>query len=229
MADALQQRQIGIETSAMQSRQGRHRDAQGVAAGQADPAAPHIQTEHGTGHRHRGSAATKARGGQRLALGTQAAEHPIQRAAELHVAGGCLTTPKAATEEQLLLSPPPTLAQQQLRHRSIIQGGHQAGAASAELNAPQHGRQGLIEARIPGHIAHQLKLASLAPVVELHTARQHRFTGQQDATAGTAAVEQIKPMAIGDLTQVTEAAPLLERPKPLGIPTVDRLPGQPRR
>ena len=51
-AEALQLRKIGIKTAAMQGRQSRHRDAEGVASGQADATAAHIQTQHRTGDRH---------------------------------------------------------------------------------------------------------------------------------------------------------------------------------
>jgi len=117
---------------------------------------------------------------------------------------------------------------QQLGHRGIVQGRHQAGAPPGLLDGPKHDGQGLIKPGVPGHIAHQLQLIGLTTIPQLNATCQHRVASQQHTTAGTAAVQQVQPVAVGDLTEVTETAALLERPQALSIATVDRLPGQTR-
>jgi hypothetical protein len=70
----------------------------------------------------------------------------------------------------------------------------------------------LVQSWVPGHIAHQFKLTGLPSFIELETTGQNRVASKKHSTAGTTTIEKIKPMAIGDLAQMTETAALLKRP-----------------
>ena len=94
------------------------------------------------------------------------------------------------------------------------------------MNPLKHIRESLIQAWVPGHIAHQFKLTGFPAFIELKTTGQNGIPGKQNTTPGTATVQQVKPVAIGDLSQMAETAALLQRPQTLSISTIDRLPGQ---
>jgi len=95
-----------------------------------------------------------------------------------------------------------------------------------ELNPLEHFRKSLIQTGVPSQIAHEFKLAGLPTFIELQTTCQNGIPGKQNTTSGTAAVQQVKPVAICDLSEMAETAALLKRPQTLSVSTIDRLPGQ---
>ena len=80
------------------------------------------------------------------------------------------------------------------------------------MNPLKHIRESVIEAWVPGHIAHQFKLTGLSSLIQLQTTGQNRVASEEDTAADTTTIQEIKPMAIGDLAQMTETAALLKRP-----------------
>ena len=80
------------------------------------------------------------------------------------------------------------------------------------MNPLKHVRESLIQAWVPGHIAHQFKLTGLSSLIQLQTTGQNRFASEKYTAADTTTIQKIKPMAIGDLAQMAETASLLKRP-----------------
>ena len=79
------------------------------------------------------------------------------------------------------------------------------------MNPLKYIRESVIQAWVPGHIAHQFKLTGLSSLIQLQTTGQNRLASEKDTAAGTTMIQKIKPMAIGDLAQMTETAALLKR------------------
>ena len=80
------------------------------------------------------------------------------------------------------------------------------------MNPLKHVRESLIQAWVPGHIAHQFKLTGLSSLIQLQTTGQNRVASEKDTAADTTTIQKIKPMAICDLAQMAETAALLKRP-----------------
>jgi hypothetical protein len=118
------------------------------------------------------------------------------------------------------------LALQNPTQRSIIEGRDQGAKGSLLQNPAQHDGQRLIEASIPGHIAKQLKCAVLTTFRLADATGQNRFSIDQNTATGATAVQEIQPMSIRDLAQVTEMPHLLDRPKQLSRAAGNRQPSQ---
>lgn len=183
-----------------------------------------LRTEQG----HGTSAATEGGRWKRSSLGPKSSENLVKGSAELQVAWGRLTTPHASTEQQLLITLPPPFGVEQFSHRGIVQCRDQLRRAGLPLNARKDQRQGLFQSRIPRNIANQFELSIVAALSQPQASSQNGFTGHQHTAARPTSIQQVQPVPIRDLPQMTETATLLDRPEPLGMAAVDRPPGQPK-
>ena len=137
-----------------------------------------------------------------------------------------MAPPHAAAKQQLLLTPLPALSEKTIGERLIIESGDQHRRVCVPLDALQQSWKSLFQAGIPGQVAQEFELIPATSLSQLQATGKNGIVGEKHTTARPRAIQQIKPVAIGDLTQVTETASQLNRPEQLGRAAVDRLPAQ---